>query len=248
VASRSRARTAHALGDGQSRVVGAARIRRHPLRLARDRQVSRTPAAPVALRGRGLLRRRRVGRHAAMEQWQGRGDGDLVLRHDRVARGGAPAPTPGSDRAVGRRGRPVSRRQPSRRHLLERFHPGVGEPPAGARPRRRGGGGERTAAAAGDVHGALRAQQSQPTRHPGPTALRRQLGRRGPPPARKRRRLPGRGLRPEVPPGTRRRSRGAVLLARGPSPAAQISRAVPARSRHGHDAGTAHPPRHPAGW
>ena len=82
--------------------------------------------AAVARRGRGLPRLRRVGGHAALEQRQGRGDGHLVLRDERVARRRAAAAAPGGDRAVGGRGRPVPRREPPRRHLLERLHAGVG--------------------------------------------------------------------------------------------------------------------------
>ena len=94
-------------------------------------------AAAVARRGGGLLRRGRVGRDAAVEQRQGGGDGHLVLRHERLARRRAATAAPGGDRAVGGRGRPLPRRRPPRRHLLERLHARLGQPRAQPSARRR---------------------------------------------------------------------------------------------------------------
>ena len=65
--------------------------------------------------------------------------GDLVLRHERVARGGAAAAAPGGDRAVGGRGRPLPRRRPPRRHLLERLLSRLGRSRAQPSDRRRRG-------------------------------------------------------------------------------------------------------------
>src|SRR5262249_38541279 len=102
-----------------------------------------TPAPPWPGGGRGLLRRRRVGRSAALEQRQGRRDGHLVLRDHGVARGGVAAATPSGDRAVGRRGRSLSGCEPSRRDLLGRLHPRPGQPSARGLARRGGRPGGR---------------------------------------------------------------------------------------------------------
>ena len=200
--SSPRAERAHALGDGGPGVVGAAGLRRRALRHARHRQVARPPAATLTRRGRGLPRLRRVGGHAELEQRQGRGDGRVVLRHERVARRRAAAAAPRGDRTVGGRGRPVPRREPPRRHLLERLHARLGRPHAPVPDRRRRS--RSRAASPGDDDRAVRAQPSGPRRHPGAAALRRQLGRRGTAPARQRRGLSRRRLRAQVPPAARR--------------------------------------------
>src|SRR4029453_14393793 len=102
---------AHALGDGGSRVVGAARIGRYSMRPPRYGKGAWKATASFP-RGSGrLLRRDRVGGDASVEQREGRGHGDLVLRHERVARRGPATTAPGGDRAVGRSGRPLPRRK-----------------------------------------------------------------------------------------------------------------------------------------
>ncbi len=85
---------------------------------ARRRPLAGIPRSVVAARGARHLRLHRVGRRAAVEQRQGRHERHLLFRHEPVVRGFAETAAPRRHLRVGRRGRPLPRRHPARRHLL----------------------------------------------------------------------------------------------------------------------------------
>ena len=79
------------LGAGRPGEMGAGRLRHRAGRFARRRPLARPSRRLVAARGEGPLRLRRVGRHAALVERQGRHQRHFLLRHEPVARGAASA-------------------------------------------------------------------------------------------------------------------------------------------------------------
>ena len=73
------------LGAGRSGEMGAGRLCLRARRLARRRSLAGPSRRVVAARGAGSLPMRRMGRHAALEQRQGRHQRHLLLRHEPVA-------------------------------------------------------------------------------------------------------------------------------------------------------------------
>ncbi len=106
------------LGAGRSGEMGAGRIRDRAGRFARRRPLARPPRGLVAARGAGSPRLRRMGRHPALVERQGRPQRHLLLRHEPVARGAAAAAAPGGAVHLGRLVRLLSRARAPRRHPL----------------------------------------------------------------------------------------------------------------------------------
>ena len=106
------------LGAGRPGEMGAGRLRHRAGGFTRRRPLARPSRRVVPARGEGPLRLRRVGRHAALDQRQGRHQRHFLLRDEPMARGAASAAA--SRRAVhlGRLVRLLPRAVPPRRHPL----------------------------------------------------------------------------------------------------------------------------------
>ncbi|MCW2652366.1 MAG: hypothetical protein QOE41_4022 [Mycobacterium sp.] len=98
------------------RAVGAARVRLRPRRLMWRRALARICQPMLGAGNPGLSRLHRMGRHAALEQRQGRPGRNLLLRAEPVASRGDPACAPGRDVHLGGQLGLVPRGGPPRRH------------------------------------------------------------------------------------------------------------------------------------
>ena len=106
------------LGDRQSEMVGAARLRRRPRRRPRQRQVARPMRTLVARRSGRSLRRHRMGGGAALVQRQCRAARHLLFRHQSMVRRQSAAAGVKGDHSLGGICRSLSRRAVPRRHPL----------------------------------------------------------------------------------------------------------------------------------
>ena len=186
----------------------------------------------VAARGAGHLPLHRMGRHAAVEQRQGRHERHLLLRHQpvagrqrsgrrispRSASGKASPTTIASSRATAASSRGFTDSWYKRQVLRVQHGVGengprsavTGEPVAGPETLPPDELAKNAADAGGEVarrhlvDDFYRARMVAFEQDRGAAAFRRQLGRRGPAPARQFRRLSARGLAAEVARGARR--------------------------------------------
>ena len=106
------------LGGGRPGEMGAARLCLRARRLARLRLLARVYRPLVAARDQGFLRLHRMGRRAALVEWQGRAQRHLLLRHQPVARGHAATAASRRPVHLGRLRRLLPRTDAPRRHPL----------------------------------------------------------------------------------------------------------------------------------
>ena len=228
------------LGSRRSREVGAGRLRLRARRFARRRPLARAVIDPFSPREtQRLLRLHRMGRRAAVVERQGRAERHLLLRHQPVARRVAAAAASRRDVRLGRRRRLVPRHDAPRRHpqhVLRRTGTTCRSRPcstAAASAGRRAActgelvcgdetlSDEELATNRGDFGDDIlahplddeyhRARSPQLGQDHGAAALRRELGRPGPAPARQLRRLRARGVEGEVARSARARALDALL-------------------------------------
>ena len=104
------------LGGRGPREMGAGRLHLRARGLARRRPFAGLHRPLLPARDQGFRHLHRMGGRAALVQRQGGPHGNLVLRHQPVARGGSPAQVPGSHVRLGGRGGLLPRHEPPGRH------------------------------------------------------------------------------------------------------------------------------------
>ena len=124
--------SAHELGDGQSAVVGPARVCLRARGLARHREIARQVGAQLVSGKCGFLRRDRVDRQTAMVLRQHRPLGHFLSCELAMAGCQSPASVAQGDHALGGTRRPVPRPGLSRRHFCPGLHRQLVADPYGA--------------------------------------------------------------------------------------------------------------------